>query len=122
MSNFLSERLLQVETDFIVGREVNPQELLELLKFYGCVDIEEGEDTYYGNMMDYFWKSFTIVEEAETDSSLDTYWRVYKHIPTNTYFKHSCYFDSYQYEPNFNNSYWNIVRPRQVTVTQYMDV
>lgn len=122
MSNVLSERLLQVETDFIVDREVNPQELLELLKFYGCVNIEEGERTCYGNMMDYFWKSFTIVEEAETDSSLDTYWRVYKHLPTDTYFKQSCYFDSYDYEPNFDNSYWNIVKPHQVTVTQYMDV
>lgn len=122
MSNFLSERLLQVETDFIVDREVNPQELLELLKFYGCVDIEEGVRTYYGNMMDYFWKSFTIVEESENSTSQDTYWRVYKHLPTDTYFKQSSYYDSYDYEPKFDNSYWNIVKPHQVTVTQYMDV
>lgn len=121
MREFLNDRLLQVEADFIVGREVSPYELLELLKFHACFDLDDITHTYYGNMMDYFWKSFTIVEESEDHTSLDTYWRVYKHLPTDTYFKQSCHYDSYQYEPNFNNAYWNIVKPQQVTVTQYMD-
>ena len=124
MSNFLSERLLQVETDFIVGRHVEPNELLELLKHYGDVNLVGNvhNNIYHGNMLDYFWKSFIIVEESEDNYSMDTYWCVFLHTPSGTYYKQSCYQDSYDQSARFDNSYWSIVRPMQVTVTNYMDV
>lgn len=122
MSNILSAHLVRAEKDFILGRNIDKDDLLALLNFHADIDMDDARHTYYGNMVDSFWEHFTLVEESEVDRSLDNYWRVYKHLPSNTYFKQSSYYSSYDYEPRFDNAYWNIVQPLQVRVTQYMDI